>query len=408
MRVIKDSLIYLIGELFAKSLPFLMLPYLTRKLGPEGFGELSYYLTWLALFGIFIGLSQEGAVTRYFYFYGKKALNTVVTAGYLYNIVISLILLLGCLFFNAEIMAYIVLATMFQSFINVQLALRQCQKQPLKYITIQIILSLTNVIFTITALEAFNNDLVAYRVLAIVVANALTFFIVSVVLGNLFSSENKITVRRLKLGVLYIFSFGIPLILHQSSFFVKGQLDRLFIYEQYSKAELGIYSAGVQIAAILPVIFMALNKAIVPYYYQGLKDSSLNVVKIKKYALYSLPLSVLPAVLGWVFPEAIYIWFLGASYTGSKYYIVIYLLGFGLSLPYLILVNYFFYYGRNVMIGIVTFGTSLIYILLLSYTSQLSIKLIPYSLILSNLMMVIILYLLILDKSFSLKLDGSN
>lgn len=119
-----------------------------------------------------------------------KALNTVVTAGYLYNIVISAILLLGCWFFQAEIMAYIVLATMFQSFVNVQLALRQCQKQPFKYITIQIILSLTNVIFTIAALELFSEDLVAYRVLAIVVANAVTFFIASIVLGNsLFSNE---------------------------------------------------------------------------------------------------------------------------------------------------------------------------------------------------------------------------
>ena len=234
MRILKDSFIYLIGELFAKSLPFLMLPYLTRKLGPEGFGELSYYLTWLALFGIFIGLSQEGAVTRYFYFYGKKALNTIVTAGYLYNVVISAILLLGCWFFQAEIMAYIVLATMFQSFINVQLALRQCQQQPIKYITLQIILSLTNVIFTIAALELFSEDLVAYRILAIVIANALTFFIASVVLGDLFSSKNRITIQRLKLSALYIFSFGIPLILHQSSFFIKGQLDRLFIYEQYT------------------------------------------------------------------------------------------------------------------------------------------------------------------------------
>ena len=63
-----------------------MLPYLTRKLGPDGFGELSYYLTMLSLFGIFVGLSQDGAVTRYFYFYGKKALNTIVKAGYLFNI----------------------------------------------------------------------------------------------------------------------------------------------------------------------------------------------------------------------------------------------------------------------------------------------------------------------------------
>ena len=269
--IFKDSFIYLIGELFAKSLPFLMLPYLTRKLGPEGFGELSYYLTWLALFGIFIGLSQEGAVTRYFYFYGKKALNAVVKAGYLYNVVISVILLVGCWIFKAEIMAYIVLASMFQSFVNVQLALRQCQKQPFKYITIQIILSLTSVIFTVTALELFSDNLVAYRILAIVIANALTFFLASMVLGNLFTDENKLTLGRLKLGTLYIFSFGIPLLLHQSSFFIKGQLDRLFIYEQYTKAELGIYSAGVQVAAVLPIVLMALNKAILPYYLSKFK-----------------------------------------------------------------------------------------------------------------------------------------
>ncbi len=188
-----------------KSLPFLMLPYLTRKLGPEGFGELSYYLTMLSLFGIFIGLSQEGAVTRYFYFYGKKALNTVVKAGYLFNITISILLLLGCWWFKAEIMAYIVLATMFQSFVNVQLALRQCQKQPLKYITIQIILSLTNVLFTVAALECFSQDLVAYRILAIVIANLTTFIIASLVLGDLFKDSYRFTWQRLRLGLFYIF-----------------------------------------------------------------------------------------------------------------------------------------------------------------------------------------------------------
>ena len=392
MRILKNSFIYLVGELFAKSLPFLMLPYLTRKLGPEGFGELSYYLTWLALFGIFIGLSQEGAVTRYFYFYGKKALNTVVTAGYLYNIVISAILLLGCWFFQAEIMAYIVLATMFQSFVNVQLALRQCQKQPLKYITIQIILSLTNVIFTIAALELFSENLVAYRVLAIVVANALTFFMASFVLGNLFSNENRITADRLKLGALYIFSFGIPLILHQSSFFIKGQLDRLFIYEQYTKAELGIYSAGVQVAAVLPIVLMALNKAILPYYYQNLKEDKLSISTIKRYTLLCIPLCIIPALIGLVLPESIYTWFLGENYAASKYYVVMYLLGYGANLPYLILVNYFFYYGKNMLISKITLISSVVYLLFLFIFSMRSIELIPYALLISNLALLAVLW----------------
>ncbi|MFW1923301.1 oligosaccharide flippase family protein [Acinetobacter geminorum] len=384
MRILKDSFIYLIGELFAKSLPFLMLPYLTRKLGPEGFGELSYYLTMLSLFGIFVGLSQEGAVTRYFYFYGKKALNTVVKAGYLFNIAISFILLLGCWWFKAEIMAYVVLATMFQSFVNVQLALRQCQKQPLKYIIIQIILSLTNVLFTVAALEYFNQELVAYRILAIVIANLTTFLIASLVLGDLFKDSYRFTWQRLRLGLFYIFSFGLPLILHQSSFFIKGQLDRIFIYQQYSKAELGIYSAGVQIAAVLPIVLMALNKAIVPHYYQGLKNNTLNIERIKRYTLYSLPLCILPAIIGWLLPESFYLWFLGQSYNGSKYYVIIYLLGFGANLPYLILVNYFFFYAKNKTISTISFISSVVYLLALWFLCSIDIHFIPYALILSN------------------------
>lgn len=392
MRILKDSFIYLIGELFAKSLPFLMLPYLTRRLGPEGFGELSYYLTMLSLIGIFVGLSQEGAVTRYFYFYGKRALNTVVKAGYLFNIAISLVLLLVCWWFKAEIMAYVVLATMFQSFVNVQLALRQCQKQPLKYIIIQIILSLTNVLFTIAALEYFSQDLVAYRILAIVIANFTTFIIASLILGDLFRDNYRFTWQRLRLGLFYIFSFGLPLILHQSSFFIKGQLDRIFIYQQYSKAELGIYSAGVQIAAVLPIVLMALNKAIVPYYYQGLKDNTLTIAKIKKYTLYSLPLSILPAVVGWLLPEQVYLWFLGQNYIGSKYYVVMYLLGFGANLPYLMLVNYFFYHGKNLMISKITTLSSIVYLVFLYFFAKESVELIPYALLISNFILLIVFW----------------
>lgn len=400
MKVLKDSFIYLVGELFAKSLPFLMLPYLTRKLGPDGFGELSYYLTWLALFGIFIGLSQEGAISRYYYFYGQKALNIAVKAGYLYNIFISVLLLIGCWLYKAEIMAYIVLATMFQSFINVQLSLRQCQKQPLKYISIQIILSLSNVFLTIAALEVFSNDLVEYRILAIVVSNALTFFIASIVLGNLLNDENRVTFKRLKLSLLYILSFGIPLILHQSSFFIKGQIDRLFIYEQYTKAELGVYSAGIQLASILPIVLMALNKGILPYYYQSIKNNLLTTNKIKKYALYSLPVSIIPSLLALLIPEKFYLYFLGNSYIGSKYYVVTYLLGLGLNITYLILVNWFFYYGKNSYISIMTVASSVFYLVFLYIFLYIGIQYIPFALFFSNVFLVVLLFVAINKISF--------
>ena len=395
MRILKDSFIYLMGELINKSLPFLLLPYLTRKLGAEGFGELSYYLTILALLGIFIGLSQEGAVTRYFYFYGNKAIDLIVRAGYLYNIIFSCVCLIVAWILKSEIIAYITLIATFNSFLSVQLALRQAQKQPAPYIIIQFLSSISLVIFTVLMLEYVAGNQVINRLVALLLSSAFVFFITYFYINKNFKTKKKFSLLSYKTSLLYIFSFGIPLILHQLSFFMKGQVDRIFIYKLYTPAELGVYSAGVQIASILTIFFMALNKAIVPYYYEELKNKKLTIEKIKKYTLISFIFIILPAFICYFLPNAVFVWFLGPQFSEVQFYTILFLIGYGLTLPYLILVNYLFFYGKNKLIAGITFSTSVIYIILLIILSELSIKFIPFSLILSNLLMVVILWILI-------------
>ena len=85
MKPLKDSLIYLTGEAAAKALPFLLLPYLTRRFGAAGFGDLSYWQTVCALLAIVFGLSQDGAIARYFYVYGRRNLPAVMLAGSAYT-----------------------------------------------------------------------------------------------------------------------------------------------------------------------------------------------------------------------------------------------------------------------------------------------------------------------------------
>ncbi|MCZ3011255.1 oligosaccharide flippase family protein [Acinetobacter baumannii] len=380
--------LYLIGEVVSKGIPFALLPYLTRKLGAEGFGELSYYLSIVAITMVFVSLSQDAASFSYYYKKGKNALPYLVCTGFIINSIMSLLSLLILNFFIKNTTVVVVLASLTVVY-NYYLSFLQAQQKVKQYILIQISCAFFIASFTFIFLELGAINFVQKRMESLILAYFLSSipFIIYVI-----KNFGKINYSKFRLYFLYILGYGLPLILHQLGIYVKGQLDRIFIYQQYSKSELGVYSAGVQVAALLPVFLMAINKAIVPYYYQSLREKKLTIDTIQRYVLYSLPLCVLPSLVAWCIPEQFFLWFLGDEYTNSKYYIVMYLLGFGLTLPYLLLVNYFFYHGKNLVISKITLTASLFYLLLLWFLAAKDITLVPYALILSNILLLGILW----------------
>lgn len=401
MRLFKDSIIYLFGELFSKIVPFLLLPYLSRKLGVEGFGELSYYQTYLALFGIFLLLGQDGAVARYFYFYGKYSLDLVVRSGYAYTIVVGSLMLLVCWLLQTEIMAYIVIASIFQSFIAVQLAIRQCQKQAMNYTVIQILSGVISTLLTIIMLEIFKTDLVEKRILAVLFANVLVFFISYFLYVNKTKQTKLFSLKQYKLGLFYIFGFGLPLLLHHGSIFVRGQLDRIFIYHQFSEKDLGLYAMGATVASIVSVGIMAINKAIIPYYYEGLKQGKLTLPKIHRWTLQSLLFVPIPVIVMWLIPESAVVWLFSEQFLGTKYYIIMFLIATTLSIPYLLLVNYLFYYGKNQWISLCSILTTIVYILALSILMYGQIEYVPFASVIGAIVILPVLW--VMTKQVSIR-----
>lgn len=393
MRALKDSAIYLIGELAARSVPFLLLPYLSRKLGVAGFGELSYYQTYLALFAIVIGLSQDGAVARYFYFYGKRSMGLVIRTGYLYSTVVGGIILLVCWLLHSEILMIVTLAALFQSFLAVQLSVRQCQKQAVPYAVIQLCSTLLSAGLTVLLLESFDDALIEKRFFALLLSN----LAVSLLAYFAYSYRHKLrnfSLLRYKQAFFYILGFGLPLILHHVSLFLRGQLDRIFIYHQFSENELGLYAMGAQIAAILMIFIQAINKALIPHFYEGLKTAKFDIRAVHKWAWLSLFVVPLPALVVWLLPESLVTWVLGAHFAGTKYYIVLFVLSTSLVIPYLILVNYLFYYGKNKLISFCSVLSTLIYVGSLIVLTQTAIEYVPFASILGAVVILPILYVM--------------
>lgn len=206
--IFKDSVLYLIGELVSKALPFILLPYLTRTLGPAGFGDLSLYQVLVSLIFIIVSLNHEGAIARYYFFYGKRAVALVVASSCLYS---SMIFLIGGVFaivFQSEILFILLLCAYTQSLINTQLVIRQMQKKVKEYLIIQIGSSALSLLLTFAVFEfiaASANMRIAVVAVSNVAMSMLTLFLLS---GGVHSDFNKISIsyRKLKTSLLFLFA----------------------------------------------------------------------------------------------------------------------------------------------------------------------------------------------------------
>lgn len=400
MKAIKDSAIYLAGELISKSVPFLLLPYLSRKLGVEGFGELSYYQIYLSVFAIFIGLNQDGAIVRYFYFYGKRSISLIIRSSYLYTVSVSLLFIIIFIFFKSEIFIYIILACMMQSLISVQLALRQCKKKSLSYIMIQVSSSMLVAFFTVLLLEIYQQDLVEKRILALLVSNALLMFFLI-----LFSKEKnkKFSFQTYKESILYLLAFGVPLILHNLGGVLKGHLDRLFIYQYFSAYDLGLYAMGATLASVVSILLMALNKALNPYYFELLKNNKITISNIYRYVLYSLSIVPFFVLMILLLPENLFIWVLGEKFLGVKYFFVVFASANIMNMTYILLANYLYYYGETKKIALCSMLSMIVYILSILLLTPFGIEYIPFASIIGIIAIIPLLVWMTYKTSLSVK-----
>ncbi|MCJ8161550.1 oligosaccharide flippase family protein [Acinetobacter zhairhuonensis] len=397
MSILKDGVTYLLAEFISKITPFLVIPYLTRIMGASDYGVVSYYQTVILLILIFVSMSQEGAITRYYYKYGKKSLISIVNVCYLYNFLITFFLIL--FFYVIGKMDYIILTLIasFQSLFNVQLSLRQCQKKAIQYFFLQCI----NSFALVFSLIYFFNYGVLDNLKSWMFSFLFSYFLGFIISYINFSRNKKenFRVRKIKIMLIYFLSFGIPLLLHQFSMFAKGQFDKIYIYNYFDSEKLGVYSAGVQLASIVSVGLMALNKALLPYYFDFLKNKKIRERKILLFSLVSFCIVPLPPIFFSLINDNIYALILGEGFQGVKQYTIIFSAAFMLILPYLIVVNYLFYHGKVLVISIISFFSLLCYLISLYYFSNISIYKVPYSILICNLVQIFLLYLYILGKN---------
>ena len=240
----------------------------------------------------------------------------------------------------------------FVIFSEIPMTLYIARKEPIPYISLQLINFVMNMIFIIYFV-AYRGEGALGSIKGVLVS--------SIILSGIYifvtSKEIKITFHTKKLYDSLV--FGLPLVAHTLSHWALDLSDRLILTKFVSMESIGIYALGYKFGTILRILSISINKAIVPYYYETIPTIN-GKKKISKLVTYYIGVISVFALLVSVLSKDIILLIANPSYYSSYKVVPIVTGGYLMLALYLIPVNGLFFLKKTKIIPLIT-GISVLF-----------------------------------------------
>ena len=279
----RNTSVYLLASILNASIPFLLLPVLTRYLEPAEYGQVAVFQVWVSLIGALCGLSVHGAANRKYFdyespdveigsFIGSCVTLLIISTAALtilvypfHNIIIEL---LGI----NELWLWLGIPVAFSNFlIQLRLGQWQVRKKATFYGSFQISRSLFDMLLSLLLVVALALGVTGR--LSGIVSTACIFGIIAVIslrYSKIISFSWRPDLMREAL------KFGVPLIPHILGAFLLLTVDRAIISAELGLSEAGIYMVAAQLSMAMSIMLEAVNKAFSPWLFERLKRNNNN------------------------------------------------------------------------------------------------------------------------------------
>jgi len=369
-KLFKNLSIYTFSDLINKMVPFLLLPVLTRYLTPSDYGNIAIFFVLTSLLGVIISVEAKTSISVFFF---KKSRDNLKV--YIANILFivssfTTLILLFILFFDSfleeilslskEWIIVAVVVTFAQFLTTINMVLWQSEHNSISVGVYKISQTIINLSLSLVLIIGLKMGWEG-RLIAITFA--------SIIFGGyslaLLFKRDYIEMKFDKESIKEALSFGIPLLPHALSVWFRTGIDRIFLTTYISAAATGMYTVAFQIASILYVVAVALNKAFSPYLYKKLNDiTNEEKIKLIRYSYgYFLLLLIGAFILSGISPFIVN-YFLGSKFAEAQQYITFLSFSFAFQGMYLMVVNYVLYMKKTAFLSYVTISISIIHILL--------------------------------------------
>ena len=404
------------GSLFSlysflnQGISFVLLIVLAKFIAPEEYGQLSLFNTFVMFLGYFIVFSSDGYLSVSFFKSNKddfaKDVSSLLLVLGIVSAILIIIVAIGKVWLSdllnlpQHLLYFAVIISTFNVLVHINLNLKRLKENLKTYGLLSCGFALLN--FILSLLLVIQADL-NWR------GRVYAQFICVVVFGIIALCafrNNSLYTKNISLSrIRTILLWGIPLIPHLATTWVRQGCDRYIIDSFYSLAEVGLFSFALNLTSVIEMVGSSFNATNSVGIYKILSDRTIPNSH-KKSLLYKtskemfLIYSIITILI--VVGVVIFVPLLLPNYKNSLPYFMV-LSGYGFfKCIYYIFCNYIFYWAKNKYLMYITFSSSVLHLIL-------SLLITKYSLYYTaSIYLIIQLLIDIILVVYSVKLIKSN
>ena len=364
--------LFVLYSFLNKGIGFLLLIILASFIAPDEYGRYSLFTTVVSFLGFFISLSTDGYLSVSYFKTNKEGFRTDVTSIMVITmgmfILLSFLLLfigdsMSCRLDLPENLLWVALViSLFKVFYNMHLNYLRIQEKVLLYGVQSCGYALVNFILALVLVVVLNKGWegqVYAQFLCVIICGIAGLFLL--IKSNLLSKNIS------KSGIVMLLVWGVPLIPHLATTWIRQGLDKYIINYSYSLTEVGIFSFALNLTVIIEMIGSSMNSVFSVDLFNILSNHNLTKEEKKqklcsqtRFLFTVIIMSTIIIVVGvfTVIPFAM------PRYKGSLIYFLI-LSGYGFFRSiYYLFSNYFFYWKKTKQLMYITVGMSLLHLFL--------------------------------------------
>ncbi|MBD8349067.1 lipopolysaccharide biosynthesis protein [Dysgonomonas sp. HGC4] len=379
MRVLVNNKLFRNGALFSifsflnSGISFLLLFVLANYFSPEEYGYLNLFTTITTVFSLLVTLNTNGFFSISYFRVSEETLKRIISCVLVVSFIVSFFfgVLIICfssisskiigIGFQYQLIALII--CFFQVFITLKLEIWRLEERPISYGVFTFGIAVFSAIFALYFVIKLDMGWLGrvYSQLLIIVS----FFIIS---ATLLIKEGYITrleptKKIMKEALLY----GVPLVPHSLSTWIRQGLDRYIINLYLGVTEVGYFSFAFNIYNIILMIGTAFNATNSVHLFKILSEVNKDEAEVKRklrkqiklMCVFFLAIALIIIMCSYIFIPIVF-----PQYNPSIPYLFPLVAAGFFQCLYFLFVNFLFFYKKTKKLMIITISVSVFHLLL--------------------------------------------